>query len=594
MKLIDRKHIKIANLSTEELFFIQLWYGMVHHNSLDSHRVRSMDSLSILHELQDLIQKKSQGFAHIDTDIAHSANEASLMLKKDSVLAAHFLATKQPVESLLPDIIKTTSQKQGISPIFTYLLKDLVLDLETSYKTAILQELEHALFITKDTESIYRYTMSLLSRLVDEGLALESLFSMVRDIFIHNRSSKEHTFADDFAFLKQVISREDSEYEIILRLTRFRKADVEVTNQQIASITFEQEFSLPPNPQFNDFLKPMGKPVFAKVKVKAPDDRSAGVRALDLLEGVLDLVRFDLEQEPILVHSKFVSIRQDNNGSNPPQIYSLPNQIPNPVKKLQKGEFRTFAATITNLFKTDELDQESRSRIRSAFRFYRLGRDSRQLENKFTNWWTALEYLARTGETGSIIDSVEKRLLPSLCLTYLIKHLEDLKETLVELRVNPPQSVAADMKTVSTKDLFLILRDNTQYADLQGQLVDQPLLLFRMNYLRNQTKDAASINTFINRHKTNLIWHLRRLYRVRCDIVHSASTNENLNLLCGNLEYYLKSLLSLVLGELNQSSSINTLKELFERTTYTYDQMEKELKAAKETQLLWTFEHFVF
>jgi hypothetical protein len=89
-------------------FFVQAWYSMVHRDSLDSHRVRSMDALNILREVQGLLGKRH--IQSIQKDIRRAAEEASDIIHGDPLLAKQFPLHVRRVEPLLA---KAASDDKG-------------------------------------------------------------------------------------------------------------------------------------------------------------------------------------------------------------------------------------------------------------------------------------------------------------------------------------------------------------------------------------------------------------------------------------------------------------------------------------------------
>lgn len=87
-------------------------------------------------------------------------------------------------------------------------------------------------------------------------------------------------------------------------------------------------------------------------------------------------------------------------------------------------------------------------------------------------------------------------------------------------------------------------------------------------------------------HELRLRWHLQRLWRARCDIVHSAERTVSAALLCANLEYYLKTTLMALLRALREVPTLSGPKEFFDRQALSYDLVQAELKTGSEDALL--------
>jgi len=87
----------------------------------------------------------------------------------------------------------------------------------------------------------------------------------------------------------------------------------------------------------------------------------------------------------------------------------------------------------------------------------------------------------------------------------------------------------------------------------------------------------------LDRHHRHLMWHLGRLYRIRCCIVHGSAVQFKMPLLAANLEFYLKELIIICLRSLGSNPHIASLREIFQRASIARQRNEKELKAPGAT-----------
>lgn len=367
MRIInDTNLIKLPDDSTCR-FFVQIWYSMVHRNSLDSHRVRSMNSLNILRELGDLISKED--LPNILDDIKRAAEEALDIMQKDKIISLHFKGLLERIKPLLEEIIKASKSK-GIkdSPSFfmlRYLTRDFTTDLIQRYKHCIIEELEKSIFKTKSEDNIFAYTGTLLSVLIDEGHSIEELFGFAKNIFVERRGDTAYAFEKSFNFMKRLIDHPDYEYDIIFRLEGFKKK--ELVPSIIGDVEFLEIFTIESDERVSAFLSPGLNVLLGKTRVKAQDDRSAGAIAKKKLDDILDLIRFEMEHEIITVSQEFVSLRLSNSSS---RVFKLPSQIPNPNKNITAEEFEQFVKSISEVLDSKTIHRESKERIKSAIRFY--------------------------------------------------------------------------------------------------------------------------------------------------------------------------------------------------------------------------------
>jgi hypothetical protein len=568
MRILKRtQNLKLPEKDVNK-FFVQAWYSLVHHNSLDSHRVRCMNSLNIIRELQGLISRRG-ALKGIEKDIDLVSQEALDIIKSDLVMTQFFQEHVQRVVPLLRKKDKQKKNQKADSPLLMYYLKDFREDLEKNYKDRLFAELEAAIFEGQDKDKIFHLTRILMSLLVDNGHSMESLFSIVRQVLC---KSGNGDFNGRFKHLKSILSQGYVDYEIIFRLTDFSKFND--TMAELGGIKFSLTSGIEPSDnRMKKFMTPGQNVVFAHLETSGLDAQSAGLKAKQKIDNLLDLIRFELEGNVVSVDARFVVGKQNKEIKN--TLYNLPTRIPNPSRNLSDDEFLCFLNNIEYALESAEIQPESRKKITSAFRFYRMGRDTPLYENKFINWWTALEYLLRTGEDGSIITEIEGKLTSALLIEYTGKHLKSYISACVYCGADIGGS------WITPADFFELIHDKDRWKDIKEQIIKYPLLVTSLEMFRKQTKDEQAISNFLETHENHLRWHINRLWRMRCDIVHSAEYSINLTLLSANLEYYLKTLLDMVLKSLRKNPCIESLGELFTRIDHTAFHLKNNLKEGK-------------
>jgi hypothetical protein len=83
----------------------------------------------------------------------------------------------------------------------------------------------------------------------------------------------------------------------------------------------------------------------------------------------------------------------------------------------------------------------------------------------------------------------------------------------------------------------------------------------------------------IQKHEKNVRWQVQRSYRVRNEIVHSASHSVPLLSLISHLEYYLRTTLRTALRLLARRPHTTSLRDLFHRVAAVRTRLEQDLKA---------------
>jgi hypothetical protein len=604
MQLIDRnKQVNLPLGDAAQLFFVECWYAMVHGKSLDSHRVRSMDALAISEELYGLIHRwEAEGFATVLKDIARSAAEAAQILEKDAVVNEHFALFQSRLDPHLKEVATSKNPKEPPPTIVKYYLQDLINALQTNnaYRNFLITRLRAAIFDTKQIKDIHQTLGNLLSRLISEGYVLEDLSLTVHGIFINNRDEPTPSFETCFDRAMEILSRPKTDHEVVFRLEQVPKGSHAFLQSTIAGVKFAKQYEIPEDATFlNDAMRGqvqrlvgVGQSVFfASVTVPTFNDRSAGFEARNRLSAALDLLRFEVMLQAVSVDEWFLSRRV---GATNIRAFRFTQNIPNPLRRIDIGSFETFVTGISDLYSHPSVEPEMKNKIQAAFRQYRIGRDTTQSANKFVNWWTALENLSanadrRKEKFDSIIETVWHRLSPCLVLTYLSKFLEDYRSTFafLELELPPSASEKYGQKYayhLTNEELFDLLRDSTDFAELLQALEPYPVFTYQLRFFQEQTRDAKSVLAFLKSHQRRLEWHVYRIYRMRNAVVHNAEVSGNITLLSANLEYYLKTVLNVVLQQIQNTPTMSGLGELFDRLDDTQTRL-LNAKADDETVL---------
>lgn len=589
------RKLTTLGLPADQSYFLSCWYNMVHVTSLDSHRARVMNPENTLKEVRKNIQRGNGG------DRMAVFTEAAELLQADPVLKTdRYKRVVEHIVSLLSanEIKKEEGGGGPASTMALYLISEVEVVIRENYIEDCLQEinsilLEGSLAALSEFErfkNIRTLACNLLSTLIFRGWSLESLHQV---FMVHVRSiSSKRTFARQWVLTHLIITRPPREYQVVISLDQVTakeefplvigKISFSALPQVIVSDRLVDNRSL----QVRAYLIPGSRRLFASLNIFASDERSAGSIAVQRLNDVLNLVRFEYERARVRISDSFV-IRYDG---QPARLEVLPSMVPNPTKYVDGAGLEIFVKAVDGLVDNKNFTHEGLDRIYAAFRLYRTGLDTSILENKFTNWWTAMEYLVRGSTSDSKIgNAVENNITPVLCLSYLIKHLNVHKDVLVELNVriiDPQTQLSVDLKSHNSVDLYQLFRREDIQQLIYGNLSNEPYVLEQFQHFFGKLKNPTDIHKLIELHAQRVRWQLQRLWRSRCDIVHSADRQVGLVLLCANLEYYLKTTLENFLKSLRTISTLSGPKEFFDRQQYEYSQLLTDLKSGKDSVLL--------
>lgn len=637
MRIDQLLNATALGINARQHFFMSAWFNLIHQHSLDSYRVRVMNPLNILRELRRMADPPAN-----DEDRKVVALEVLEILRDHPVIIAN--ASKHPG---LPDavafITEAVEAKEGGFKKNALLLRSFMREVEGSLDQHFLADcftwMEGKLTEVPagETEeqrlasfvSIERVCRDIVSVAHDLGFSLESLFHLYRLLLPKDPSgsaarraqpvSDSHTtladpappgsaqpvldgadaipsaalpapvpyeFSKRFERLKSEILAAPREHQVIFAVSGAPKTS-DVCCGSFGDVVISQdEPELREGTYGKQLFSKAPRRLFASAVVKSRDGRSAGLQAYGEIGKILDLMRFEYDTPLIKADTRF--LLKDDEGY---RLLPLPQLVPNPEADPPTKTLEEFVTHLTDLAARDPSQTETRDRIFSAFRLYRLGTGANMFDNKLVNWWTGLEYLTSGGKTGRDIgETVKNALAPTLALTYLPKHLVAFRSALAELNVAVQiAGTSVSIKHCSNAQLYTVLKDPTQSAYVLASCSSQPYLWKHLSAFVDGIKTPASTADLIKAHDQRIRWQIERIYRTRCDIVHAGRQVITASLLCANLEFYLRMTLKSMLMGFSSIATLMGPAEFFERQRHQFNQVMQELHAKtspKDTLLI--------
>jgi hypothetical protein len=568
-------------LTREQHVFVTVWFNMTHAYSLDSHRVRVMHALNILEELM-----RVAGYAHAKTeDRAMIGKEAIGILNAEAVLQrVRFAAPTKVMHGLLEKAYGQNAEKGGAEKLAALLdshLREYIALLSAHYLDELFDGLQVALLEADARGEPERFneirsmTGALLSYLLARGQSLEGLFQLYRQVLVPAKpSAKPYVFAHRFDLLRRIVMSPITSWRAYFAIDGI--TDVAAFPDHIGDIRFVRE--LPREVATLRNMNERPRRLFATGEMQAVDMRAAGQLLHEQINRVLDLVRFEYDHANISVSDDFAVCRS---GGSFWRVLPIPKVVPNPRAAVSGEELHRFADNVSRLVTGERFSQEGRDRVLSAFRLYRTGADTTNFENKLVNWWTGLEQLAKgAGGTGSIGGVVETSLTPVLMGVSIANHLAAYREVLLEQSIeltDPGDGQPIALKELDVAQLYDVLANPDHRQRINDRLRELPFTQMRFDQFMGFLASPTDMNTFLGRVEQGLRWHLQRIYRARCDIVHSAGRMVNIALLCANLEAYLKSVLTALLAAFGRIPTLASPTEFFIRAEHSYARAREAL-----------------
>ncbi|MEI8020971.1 MAG: hypothetical protein WCH39_22390 [Schlesneria sp.] len=427
--------------------------------------------------------------------------------------------------------------------------------------------------MNKRVDAIPVLTDSLVSDLIAQGWPLESLHVWHR----HFLKQRSYSVQENLDFMLKQFRRPTQEFAVTLRIngaTRLQAVDDfgGFDCSPASGITSKTDAE-------RKFAESGHYVVFARGTFSGVDFTSAAIAARSQFESLLDLLRFEYERTSLKIDSRSFVTRL---GDNQTDLVAINNPVPNPVESLNDDDFKAFSKKLDGAMASPKLDSETKSRVRTAFRQNRFGSDSESYSDKFLNWWMGLEALANVD--GEYIGRTVTRNVSHAMLTgYLFRLLRDLLTTLKYIDIKwesdwKAVSGADSVRGLNVPGLVKLIQDQKDHDIFSNQLQDHPVVAYETKRIAVWLCEPKKAAEQLESHRQRLEWHLNRLYRIRCCIVHGAPVRFRLALFAANLEYYLKQTLIFVLDAFHDHPHIKDLPSLFHRSTTNWDRTIRSLK----------------
>ncbi len=571
MKTLDAKILDAAKLAEHERLFVELWYSMTHSQSLDSYRVKCMNSRTIIRELNEELRI---GLIS-DVELKALCAETNEILASDPIIKASFTAGNRAIIRFLssPPISKDGKEKLNRATSqpwreFMQTAEDFSVALEQDYFRQLVTALP-TVIKPNNEEEIYSILGSLLSDLVDRGWTLDALYRW-HTKFFPNKDGKTYSFERNLRFLLTQLSRDKQEFRVSLRLVGsnklssvgvFHGLNIASTTTLMAKTAAEKRFA-EPNPLVT----------FATTTVQAVDAVSAAIETRAIAEQLLDLMRFDYEHRNVLRIEDQSYVRRNQDGRS--ELLRIRHAVPNPREAVNGEDFHRFLHDLDGLTEKPRLSPSARRQLHSAIRQYRFGSDGEDFRHKFLAWWMGLEALTVTGQGKPIGETVTHNVSRAMMRRYIFRLVRDLLTTLKYLRIEWPAELAghtgcATLNDVTISQLLALLQSPPHAGKLWQLCIHHPVVVFRGKSIAEALSSPTKMLEMLRSHLQHLEWHVARLYRIRCCIVHGSLIRFRLGLFAANLEFYLKELTRFTLASFRDNDHIESLEELFHRAAVT-------------------------
>ena len=547
MKKEDYSHIEISPYRKNFILFIETLEEVLFYYSFESYKLPALNSHFLC---LDMLQTKHNSDTKSISEgiFIPLSEEFEDTLERDIVLKTY-----------IPEIDVLLKRRNKLGAIVDYRNSELktkiskyteaaayICEISRSnniYLTTIYDLLIDNIFAEtseyNNWNAIYLLTRTLATELVNGGYSAEYITEELKNVFLDREKvvqCEEQLLVDffnRFTFERksyQVVFGINAETARVLKY--FKEINVKTPSNDIKK-------------KLN--LKHRGDCI-VEVVVENVDKHQAANAAYGYINTIIGLHRISQHHKPIYIKP----IAQVNEIDEEFIVIS--------TKIIKMGNNILLRANNENQIQSYFFDKQLLNKIDPPETFFRAvslhnnALDSKEPTNQLLDLWTAVETLIgfRSGDEDKI-NVVCDILTSILNRTYLYSHITQLHKDIMAVcgknGEDTLSSIAGEEQPVWKLAKILSVKDcREDYDKLYHLCEEYPLLQYRMEYFSKKVfVNSESVYKELVRHKAKLRWHIMRIYRNRNMIVHNGEYMPYLNVILGNLHYYIDAMFDLLI-----------------------------------------------
>jgi len=323
-----------------------------------------------------------------------------------------------------------------------------------------------------------------------------------------------------------------------------------------------------------------------KLNQKAIDYITASNIVINKINILLDEVKFEYVFDKIDIFHYVIS--DDRNWNK--NFTRISNSLNIHKKNSSVDYFNSKNEQIKGIYNSKVINNSTKEKLKTIFRFYRYFLESNTLEHKFLNLWIWWEHIF------SLNFNKESQTWKNIQLYYpfidSIFLFEDILKDMIQVQFNRNRNknkieldllLSKDLKFIAT-NLYKIIKEKWDKWDKLLNcdfLRENDLTKVKLFRLHEKFKTPKK---FVRNNKNKVKWNLYRLYRVRNAIVHKWNIESlwlPIEMLISDLENYYTNLLDFILNRFSTNDRFENIEQLFISVQKTYDFFQNEKGLSK-------------
>jgi hypothetical protein len=536
-------------------------------------QVRTCNPITLLAELSETLDLAEQ-FDAARYSIAVLVAELKFISKLDPIINHKYKNIADFIQSLSEGEIKLDQ-----IPYLTSQIK-VLRDKLAPYRHTLISELREVLATSSSKDRCSSLTTALATELTAEGYSVSHLREGLKILI----DPEEKDFCTRYDALITYCSGKTRPFKC-----RFGAGlPTYIDGEALAHVGIEVSIGTPIGPQTLTevpfYRNANEADVYADVSVFALDPYAAQRIAEQKLSNLF-AIRQIYQVLKTAQKKRLITLVTDINASRTIQVRT---------EKSRLTDWNMNETEISKHFQLQaRLSSEDADQLAAAAQYHRLAMIAPTDEARIVNLWIALESLARRGGS-SIIENVCANVSPNVSTAKIPTLIEGLRGYLSfpwkrcctkELMAIFPNSTSEMISSIDILDGLLDEDKGPKAVALYQLAQDHPLLLYRIFRLRTDGFiSAKAVAASLRRHRSNIDWQLRRIFRSRNAIAHQGRGALAIRFLFHHLHTYFITTIHHIINDLHANPAWSIPDTLTHRRMI-FDQLLRSLDQDRKIQI---------
>ncbi|MEN6475099.1 MAG: hypothetical protein ABFD81_13875, partial [Syntrophaceae bacterium] len=497
-------------------FFILRWQEILDENTFDAWQVRFSDICCILNELHNAAEVAE--LVHIShPNLKLLIDEALQIVKRDKLIAESYPFLSNYLRKLneLYDSRVRDKKDKDIDDFIR--LVTVTQGNLNSYGETLIKTISDILVTQPEKYKIdlYNLIMSLGVHLKSKGYSMPFLRESINIL----TDSKAGDFQNRFLKMVKLYEGNENEYSCRFFVTVPEGIPIEAIDQ--IQFTYDRPNGDDTTEEENEFYNQDSQALIAIIKIRALDIYSARDNSEKLIESFF--AKCFLYKPTKKAHIK-----------HPLVLVTLSDGSKNCIgpDTSWQGYIRDFRKSDSQIVELSNIQKRlplrDSSQLSASLQYHKLALSAKTEDARLVNLWIALESLVQT-EGISAIERICTYIPASNSSGYIYRMMKALAISINSIWRHSETGELCKLLKYSKyqlhpEDMLRILLDDTDgplITSFYDLIKDNPLLTFRIHHMRTDFfQNATKLANILKGNKKNIDWQLRRIYRVRNNVMH--------------------------------------------------------------------------